>query len=68
MKDKNRNIEIDDKYIYENDEGIKTYDFCESCDRPVLQEDVEEGIYGCEFCKSPNQITINELDEEVQEC
>jgi len=63
MIDKNRNMNIDEKYIYEDDEGKQTYDFCESCNRPVLQEDLGDGIYGCEFCKSANQISINQINK-----
>lgn len=55
-------MDIDDKYIYEDDEGNKVYEFCESCHKPVLQEDVGDGVYGCEHCKNPNQITINVLE------
>jgi hypothetical protein len=61
MIDKNRNLEIEEKYIYEDDEGNKTYDFCESCERPVEQEDLGDGVYGCEFCKNANQISINTI-------
>ena len=51
MIDKNRNLEIEEKYIYEDDEGNKTYDFCESCERPVEQEDQEMGFMGANFAK-----------------
>jgi hypothetical protein len=59
-------MKIDKQYIYEDDEGFETYDFCQSCKRPVSQIDLGDGIYGCEFCKSANQITIHKLngDEE----
>ena len=62
MRCHNRNMDIEKKYVYEDDEGVKQYDFCESCNKPVLQEDLGDGIYGCEYCKSANQITINEIE------
>jgi hypothetical protein len=63
MIDHNRGLDIKEKYIYEDDEGNKTYDFCESCNRPVEQEDLGDGIFGCEFCKSANQISINQINQ-----
>ena len=52
------------KYIYEDDEtGNALYDYCTGCERPVKQEDLGEGSYGCEFCKSSNSIEIREVEE-----
>ena len=55
---------VEEKYIYEHDEtGVRHYDYCTSCERPVLQEEVRPGAFGCEFCKSENHITIHEVVE-----
>jgi len=52
------------KYVYEDGEtGNATYDFCTSCQKPVLQEDIGEGSYGCEYCKSANHIEIREVNK-----
>lgn len=54
-------MKIDKKYIYQDDERKKWFDFCESCNRPILQEDLGDGEMGCEFCKSANHITIHRV-------
>jgi DNA-directed RNA polymerase subunit RPC12/RpoP len=52
------------KFIYEDDEtGNALYDYCTNCKKPVLQEDLGDGVYGCEYCKSPNHIEIREVGE-----
>ena len=56
-------ITPEEKYIYEDDEGNKQFDYCESCELPVGQEELQEGVFGCEHCKSANQITIFEVTE-----
>ena len=52
------------KYLYPCDEtGNALYDFCTRCNKPVIQEDLGDGSFGCEFCKSPNGIEIKEVQE-----
>ena len=52
------------KYIYEDDEtGNALYDFCTECNKVVLQEDLGDGSYGCEYCKSGNSIEIREVEK-----
>lgn len=54
-------MKIPKEYIYEDDEGKKLYDYCESCKNFVHQEDLGDEIFGCEHCKNPNQIYIYEV-------
>ena len=57
-------MKIDKKYIYiDDDTGKELFDFCEICQRPIVQEDVGDGVYGCEYCKNPNQITIHKVKD-----
>ena len=56
-------LPIQQKYVYTNEDGEKVYDYCESCNRPVKQEDLGDGSFGCEFCKSGNQISIMKYEE-----
>lgn len=50
------------KYLYEDDEtGEALFDFCTDCNKPIVQEDLGDGIYGCEFCKSSNSIEIRKV-------
>lgn len=53
----------ENKYIYEDGEGILCYDYCQSCKKMIKQEDLGKGIFGCEFCKSDKHITIHEVDK-----
>lgn len=57
-------IKIPKEYVYEDDYGKKTFDFCESCEKPIRQIDLGNSIYGCEYCKSANQITIHHTEDE----
>jgi len=61
FKDSDRGIFVPVHNVYENCDGEYTYDYCEYCKKPILQEEVEEGAFGCEYCKSQNHITINNI-------
>ena len=52
------------KFIYEHDEsGNALYDYCSGCERPVMQIDLGEGSFGCEYCKYSNSIEIREVKQ-----
>ena len=52
------------KYLYEDDEtGEAFFDFCSSCNKVVKQEDLGDGSYGCEYCKSGNHIEIRKVKD-----
>jgi hypothetical protein len=59
--------EIAEKFLYDDDEQGKVYDYCESCASPVNQIEVEDGVFGCPHCKSQSQISIVALEDTKNE-
>ena len=56
--------EISKEFVYIDGDGLRVYDYCESCEKPIHQAMIDgQGV--CEHCKSPNQITIYRAMEEV---
>lgn len=51
------------EYIYELN-GQLQYDYCGGCERPVKQIDLGDGVFGCEYCKSPNSIEVIDVEDE----
>lgn len=52
-------------YIRFSDEQSKEvicFDFCESCEKVVIQTEIKKGEFGCEYCSSQN-ITLHEVEE-----
>ena len=49
-------------YTYQDDEQGLVYDYCENCERPIVQEELQ-GEWYCEYCKSSSQINIIEVEE-----
>lgn len=51
------------QYTYLHDEsGLFQVDYCASCNKYVLQVELNGGCFGCEYCGSQN-INIEEVDE-----
>ena len=43
-----------DNLVYQHDEFGLVYDYCNDCSQPVIQIDLGQGSFGCEYCGSEN--------------
>lgn len=50
------------QFIYTDDERGLQIDYCGSCNKYVLQIELVEGCFGCEYCGSQN-INLIEVEE-----
>ncbi len=46
---------------------VKRIDFCNSCNSICKQEEISEGTFGCEHCKSDSNISSIDVDDYVYE-
>jgi hypothetical protein len=42
-----------------NIDNKEYYDFCNNCKKKINQIELILGVYGCEYCKKTNNITIH---------
>ena len=56
---------VDKQFIYRMN-GQDQYDYCNHCERPVMQEDLGGGVCGCEYCKSPCHIEVINVEDEKE--
>ena len=42
-------------------------DWCNNCDRCIKQEEIKEGVFGCEYCKTNNNISILDVTDYIYE-
>ena len=48
--------------VYHHEEDGLVYDYCNNCNKPVIQVDFNEKGYVCEYCQSHN-ISMEQVQE-----